>query len=209
MASNTIVMDMADPGVFPLALQILRAGGMVAFPTDTVYGLGALAFDSQAVDRLYQAKIRAASKAIAVLIGELGQLAQVTGGVTPSAERLAGRFWPGALTLVVPGHPGLPKNLSPQPTIGVRMPDHAFARELLRQAGPLAVTSANLSGGENPRNAAEVLAQLAGRVDLVIDGGEVSGGIPSTVVDCTGDSPVILRAGAISAEAIRSVFADR
>ena len=175
------------------ALAVLRAGGLVAFPTDTVYGLGVLAFNNKAVERLFQAKERSASKAIAVLIGEIGQLSSVSGQVMPVALTLARRYWPGALTLVVASHPDLPTNLSPQPTIGVRMPDHPFARALLRRAGPLATTSANLSGGANPRNAQDVMAQLEGRVELVIDGGEAPGGIPSTVVDCTQELPRIAR----------------
>ena len=203
---ETRMVTADDPRAVREALAVLRAGGLVAFPTDTVYGVGSLAFDDQAIERLFKAKERAQSKAIAVLIGEIRQLSRVAGQVTPAALRLARRFWPGALTLVVASHPDLPHNLSPQPTIGVRMPDHAFARALLRRAGPLATTSANLSGGANPRNAQDVLAQLVGRVELVIDGGEVPGGIPSTVVDCTQDLPKILREGAITEGAIRALF---
>lgn len=203
---ETRMLTADDPRAVHKALAVLRAGGLVAFPTDTVYGLAVLAFDEAAIERLFQAKERAPSKAIAVLIGDLRQLSRVAGKVTPSALTLARHFWPGALTLVVPSHPDLPNNLSPQPTIGVRMPDHAFARALLRRAGPLATTSANLSGGANPRNAQDVLAQLEGRVELVIDGGEAPGGIPSTVVDCTQDLPKILRQGAIAEEAIRALF---
>ena len=107
--------------------------------------------DTGAIGRLYQAKERSENKAIAVLIGDVDQLGQVAGELNPAARRLAQAFWPGALTLVVPRRADLPENLSPLPTVGVRMPDHAFARSLLRQAGPLATTSANLSGGPNPR----------------------------------------------------------
>ncbi len=203
---ETRLVSADDPRAVQKALAVLRAGGLVAFPTDTVYGLGALVFNAQAVERLFQAKERAASKAIAVLIGEIGQLSSVSGQVSPVALTLARHYWPGALTLVVASHPDLPNNLSPQPTIGVRMPDHPFARALLRRAGPLATTSANLSGGVNPRNAQDVMAQLEGRVELVIDGGEAPGGIPSTVVDCTQDLPKILREGAIKEEAIRALF---
>jgi L-threonylcarbamoyladenylate synthase len=202
----TRIVSADDPRAVHQALAVLRAGGLVAFPTDTVYGLGALAFNDQAVERLFQAKERAASKAIAVLIGEIGQLSLVSGQVSPVALTLAQHYWPGALTLVVVSHPDLPNNLSPQPTIGVRMPDHLFAQALLRRAGPLATTSANLSGGANPRNAQDVLAQLEGRVELVIDGGDAPGGIPSTVVDCTQDLPKILREGAIKEEAICALF---
>ncbi len=177
----------------------------MAIPTDTVYGLAAMITNGPAIDRLYQAKERSLQKAIAVLIGGLEQIDQVVGYFSEDAHRLARRFWPGALTLVVPQHPGLPANLSPTPTIGVRMPDHSFTLELLRQVGPLATTSANISGGPNPRDAADVLAQLDGRIELLLDGGPAPGGIPSTVVDCTGEELVILREGAISAAQILNV----
>lgn len=199
---NTKVIPCDHENALRQAQEALQNGGLIAFPTDTVYGVAAGAFDSAGIAQLYRAKERSASKAIAVLIGEPNQLAQVTLDLPPGARRLADAFWPGALTLVVPRHPALPANISPTETIGVRMPDHAFARELLRAAGPLAVTSANLSGGENPTSADEVLAQLAGRVALVLDGGRTGGGVPSTVVDCTGGQPVILRQGAIPAEQI-------
>lgn len=203
---ETLIVSTESPAAVSTAHEVLSQGGLVAFPTDTVYGLAASVLDRRGIERLFEAKARAASKAIAVLIGDLDQLAQITPGLTPSAERLAQRFWPGALTLVVPKHPGLPDNLSPLPTIGARMPDHGFARALLRFCGPLATSSANLSGGANPQNALEVLEHLRGRIELVIDGGTVSGGVPSTVVDCTTDQPRILRHGAISAEAILELF---
>ena len=124
------------------------------------------------------------------------------------AMRLAQRFWPGPLTLVVAGHPSLPANLSPRPTVGVRMPDHPVALTLLRRAGPLAVTSANLSGAPNASTAQEVLAQLQGRVALILDGGKTPGGLPSTVLDCTGSQPVILRQGPITLEQIYAVLGE-
>ena len=202
---KTLVIPTSSPIALTAAFNVLQNGGLVALPTDTVYGLAALVTDSAAIDRLYLAKVRSPQKAIAVLVGSLDQMDQVVSQFSGEASRLARRFWPGALTLVVPQHPGLPANLSPLPTIGVRMPDHAFALELLRQTGPLATTSANLSGGPNPRDAGEVFAQLEGRIELVLDGGPVPGGIPSTVVDCTGKELVILREGAIPASQIRNV----
>jgi tRNA threonylcarbamoyl adenosine modification protein (Sua5/YciO/YrdC/YwlC family) len=135
-----------------------------------------------------------------VLIGDETDLAQVAGALSDLAARLARRFWPGPLTLVVPAHPALPANLSPLPTVGVRMPDHPVALALLRRTGPLAVTSANLSGQPSARTAGEVFAQLNGRIPLILDGGESPGGLPSTVVDCTGGKPVILRQGPITPE---------
>jgi L-threonylcarbamoyladenylate synthase len=199
---KTDVLSTSDKNSIPRALEILASGGLVAFPTDTVYGLAARIDSTEGIHRLYEAKARSASKAIAVLIGAVDQLALLTPGLTPSAERLALRFWPGALTLVIPKRPGLPENLSALPTVGVRMPDHVFARALMRQAGPLATSSANISGDSNTLTAAQVLEQLDGRIELVLDGGAVPGGVPSTVVDCTQDPPRILRQGAISGEDI-------
>lgn len=197
---KTELLPIEHANAIDRALAVLKRGGLVGIPTDTVYGLAALATDAEAIGRIYQVKERSENKAIAILIGEIGQLSLVASSLSEAASRLAASFWPGALTLVLPRHPGLPQNLSPLPTIGVRMPDHTFARRLLVAAGPLATTSANISGGPNPRNAQEVLAQLDGRIDLLLDGGEAPVGVPSTVVDCTGESIAILRQGAIEAE---------
>ena len=184
------------------AADVLRHDGLVAFPTDTVYGVGALVFREAAVQRLYRVKGRSTDKAIAVLVAHNADLLNIAGVLTRSAQRLADKFWPGPLTLVVPKHPSLPQAVSALPTVGVRQPDHPLMRQLLALTGPLAVTSANRSGEPNTLTAQEVLAQLDGRIDLILDGGRVNGGVPSTVVDCTGDEPVILRAGPVSAEAI-------
>lgn len=205
---QTITLPTTDPEAIARALEVLSRGGLVAFPTDTVYGLAAFLTNSEGIAKLYEAKARSANKAIAVLVADLEQMDQVTTGLTPSARRLAERFWPGALTLVIPKRGGLPENLSPLPTVGVRMPDHAFARALMRQAGPLATTSANISGESNTLTAGQVLEQLAGRVELVLDGGPVPGGVPSTVVDCTQDPPKILRQGALSGQDISKVLQE-
>jgi L-threonylcarbamoyladenylate synthase len=181
----------------PQALAVLQRGGLVAFPTDTVYGVGALAFSASAVERLYEVKGRSAEKAIAVLVAQQADLAKVARVLTPSAQALALRYWPGPLTLVVPKHPDLPEAVSALPTVGVRQPDHPVALALLRLAGPMAVTSANLSSQPSAATAAEVLAQLGGRLDLLLDGGQTPGGVASTVIDCTAEPPVILRPGPI------------
>ncbi len=203
---KTEILSTQHPQAIERAVSVLKSGGLVAIPTDTVYGLAALVSDASAIARIYQAKERSENKAIAVLIGDLDQLDRVTFALNQAARRLAQAFWPGALTLVVARHAGLPENLSPLPTVGVRMPDHDFARRLMRRTGPLATTSANLSGGPNPRNAKEVLAQLDGRIELLLDGGDAPGGIPSTVVDCTGPSVNILRQGAISQDQIDRII---
>jgi L-threonylcarbamoyladenylate synthase len=203
---KTAILLARDPETQSRALALLQGGGLVAFPTDTVYGLGALAFNAAAVGRIYSAKDRSAGKAISVLIADSSDLAKVTLEVPQDAARLASRFWPGPLTLIVEKHPDLPEVLSAGLTVGVRIPDHPVARALLRSAGPMAVTSANLSGQPSPSTAQEVYAQLRGRIALIIDGGKTPGGVPSTVVDCTGTEPRILRPGPVSEDEIRSVF---
>ena len=197
---KTEVLLASHPVALPHAADILRHGGTVAFPTDTVYGLAALPAVAEYVERLYIVNGRNSERAIAVLIGSPDDLPKVAVSPSQAALLLAERFWPGPLTLIVPRHPDLPEVLSPMPTIGVRMPNHPLALALLRMVGPLAVTSANISGGKNTTSAQEVLAQLKGRVHLVVDGGRTPGGVPSTVVDCTSDKPAILRAGPISME---------
>ncbi len=196
---KTEVMLATDPSALRYATDVLRNNGLVAFPTDTVYGVAALAFKPEAVERLYVVKGRATNKAIAILVARPADLAQVAQFLTPTAQKLAQEFWPGPLTLVVPKHPNLPQAVSALETVGVRQPDHLVAKKLLELTGPLAVTSANRSGEPNSLTAAAVLAQLAGRIDLIIDGGPVPGGVPSTVVDCTTADPTILREGPITA----------
>jgi L-threonylcarbamoyladenylate synthase len=204
---ETIVFPAEKPEAIPRALEILRRGGLVAFPTDTVYGVGALAFDAAAVESIYSAKDRSIEKAIPILIGGPEDLDKVTADIPPIAAKLAARFWPGPLTLVVPKYLDLPDVVSATPTVGVRVPDHPVARALLRAAGPMAVTSANLSGEASPRTAGEVSRQLNGRIPLILDGGETLGGIPSTVVNCLGTEPVILREGPVSMRDIQFVLA--
>jgi len=185
------------------ALKILQKGGLVAFPTDTVYGLSALAFDGKAVELIYAAKDRPIEKAIPVLIADQEDMEKVGMNIPKTAYILASRFWPGPLTCIIPKKPTLPQSVSATSTVGVRVPDHDLARALLRVAGPMAVTSANISGQQSPSTAEEVFSQLSGRIDLIIDGGKTPGGIPSTVVDCMGEEIKILREGPISLEEIR------
>ena len=180
------------------ALKILQNGGIVAFPTDTVYGLGALAFNNTAIESIYKAKNRPIEKAIPILIGDLSDFEKVADDIPNMALRFASRFWPGPLTCIVPKKQTLPLAVSATPTVAIRIPDHVDARALLRAADPMAVTSANISGGQNPSTAQEVYDQLNGRIPLILDGGTTQGGIPSTLVDCTGESPMILREGPIT-----------
>ncbi len=196
------------PSSFPAAVALLRAGELVAFPTDTVYGVGAVVWDAAAVGKLYGTKLRSLDKAIPVLLADPADVTLVARDLSPAALRIAERFWPGPLTLVVAKADRVPTEVTAGgATVAVRVPDHALARDLIRAAGaPLATTSANLSGRPSPVTAEEVAAQLGGRIAMILDGGRCPGGVASTVVDMTGPEPVILRPGPISAEQLFAVL---
>ena len=203
---KTITLDTNNKNAVLIALETLNAGGLVAFPTDTVYGLGALAYNAAAIESIYTAKKRPPEKAIPILIGSTEELNKVTTNIPHIAAKLAEHFWPGPLTLIVPKHPDLPEIISSTKTVGVRVPKHALAQALLNAAGPMAVTSANISGRASPNSAADVRHQLNGSIPLILDGGETQGGLPSTVVNCLGPEAVILRAGPITMENIQAVL---
>ena len=186
--------------VFEQAIALLQAGELVAFPTDTVYGVGALAWNPQAVARLYTAKLRPGDKAIPILLADPDDLVLVAPELPDAVLAIARRFWPGPLTLVVRRAGRVPDEVTAGgDSVAVRVPDHALARALIRGAGaPLATTSANLSGQPSPVTASEVAAQLSGRIALILDGGRCPGGVASTIVDLTSATPTILRSGPIS-----------
>jgi L-threonylcarbamoyladenylate synthase len=194
---NTLLLPASTGENILQAVAVLRRGGLVAFPTDTVYGLGALAFSEAAVLGIYEAKARPRDKSIPVLLSSAAEIDQVAARVGERARRLAHKFWPGPLTLVVPKNARVPDVVG-RLTVGIRVPDHPVARALLELAGPLAVTSANISGRQSPITAAEVMQQMDGRVDIVLDGGLAFGGVPSTVVDCTSDELAMLRPGPLA-----------
>ena len=204
---QTILMAINDPKALLMAIDVLTGGGLVAFPTDTVYGVGALAFNEDAVSRISEVKGRVVEKAIPILIGDMVQLGRVAAGVSKQCEKLAKRFWPGPLTIVLPRHPSIPDAITPLPTVGVRIPNFLPTIELLKLTGPLAVSSANLTGKNSSSTARGVQAQLDGKIPLILDGGVTPGGIPSTVVDCSQGRPVILREGPISLEQILNALA--
>jgi L-threonylcarbamoyladenylate synthase len=189
------------------AIQVLRTGGLVAFPTDTVYGVGAHAWLPAAVEQLYVAKRRPRDKAIPLLIAGVDVLSQVAVDVPETAAILAHHYWPGALTLVLRRDPRVPDAVtSGKETVAVRVPDHPVTQALIAALGaPLAATSANLSGQPAPDTAQGVLAQLNERIDLILDGGTCPGGIASTIVDLTVSPPAILRAGGILPQEIANL----
>ena len=203
---KTTVLSADAPDVTQYAFEILKKGGLVALPTDTVYGIGALAFDGKAVEAIYVAKDRPVEKAIPILIAEVMDLNKVALEISYTVRRLASRFWPGPLTCIIPKKPTLPTAVSATDTVGVRIPDQAITRILLRLTGPMAVTSANISGQPSPCTADEVYAQLNGRIPLIIDGGTTTGGFPSTVVDCSTSELKIVREGPISMQDLLSVL---
>ena len=198
-----------DPAGIQRAVELLQNGGLVAFPTDTVYGIGADARQPDAVSEIYVAKRRSPDKAMPLLVASLEDVKPFVSSIPEAAHRLIDTFWPGGLTLVLPIAPGVPAVLSPGSGIAVRMPDHPVALELIRRLGaPLAATSANVSGKPDTLTAREVLEQLGRRVDLVLDGGQTSGMQPSTVVDLTTTPARLLRAGPISMEQLREYIPD-
>jgi L-threonylcarbamoyladenylate synthase len=196
---RTEVIPSTDPAAIEQALQVLRAGGLIAFATDTVYGVGALPSLAPAVERIYLAKGRPRDKAIPLLMDSASRLEEVAENIPPEASLLAKKFWPGPLTIVLTRKPAVPDKITAGGTsVAVRVPDHPFALRLIAAAGgALATTSANLSGQPDPITAQEVLGYLGGRIDLILDGGRCPGGIPSTVIDLSGSSPHVVRWGAI------------
>lgn len=205
---KTEILQVNADGALERALEVLRRGGVVAMPTDTVYGIGVDGFDAEAVERLYIAKDRPAHKAIMLLLGDYTDIYKAAPDISPTARRLAERFWPGGLTLVVVGRQELPRNLcAEEGTIGLRLPNSEVVRNLVRGFGrPLAVTSANRSGGANPQTAEMVLAALNERIDLILDGGATPQSKASTVLDCTVDPPRVLREGAIPVRVIENAL---
>jgi L-threonylcarbamoyladenylate synthase len=197
-----------DPALIAEAAGVIQAGGLVAFPTETVYGLGANALDPDAVQRVFSAKGRPAHDPLIIHLCDPGDLLRVAVAVPPVAERLAVHFWPGPLTLIVPRAPAVPLTVSAgRETVAVRIPQHAVAVALIRAAGtPIVAPSANRFGHTSPTTADHVLADLDGRIDRVLDSGPTPIGLESTVLDVTTPHPRILRPGAISVTQLSAVI---
>ncbi len=193
-----------------MGISVLKEGGIVAFPTDTVYGLGAGIGNTQAVERVYQVKKRPHGMALPLLLSDVSQIGEVAWPVPQAAWLLAERFLPGALTLVLPKAPSLPDIVTGVgKTVAVRIPAHPIPVALIRGLGtPIIGTSANLSGQPPALTASEVYTQLGDKVDLIIDGGRCPGGRESTIIDLSGDTPVILREGAIPGEELKKICPD-
>jgi len=209
--SVTVCLSAGAPGALEQAVETLQRGELVAFPTDTVYGLGAHAFQPAAVLRLYAVKDRPSRRPIPLLLPEPAAMLAVCADIPPLAWQIAERFWPGGLSLVLRRGPRVPDAVTAGgPTVAVRVPDHPLVRELCRRLGaPLATTSANRHGQPDPATAGEVEAALAGRIPMILDGGPSPGGVASTVLDLTVSPPVVLRHGPVTTEQLAALVAFR
>lgn len=207
-----LTLDPEHPERAPIeeAAALIRAGGLVAFPTETVYGLGANALNPEAIERIFAAKGRPAYNPLIAHAADVAAARALSADWSSAAERLAEAFWPGPLTLVVPKRPEIPARLTAGlPTVALRVPRHPVASALLRAAGvPIAAPSANPFTRLSPTLASHVTKGLGDRVDLVLDAGPASLGIESTVVDVSGERPVLLRPGSISARALEEVLGE-
>jgi L-threonylcarbamoyladenylate synthase len=182
----------------------IRRGELIILPTDTVYGVGADPWQAGAVAALYKIKRRSPDRAIPVLLADITDISRLAAEIPPVAHKLALAFWPGPLTIAFPKHPDVLEIVSSLPTIGLRVPDHDATRAVIRACGgALAVTSANISGQPSPLTADEAASALGEGVALVLDGGPCPGGVPSTVVDVTGDQLRIIRPGPLDAATLR------
>jgi len=202
-------LDREDRGSLLRVAGILGRGGVIVYPTDTFYGLGASGYQADAVRRVYRVKRRNAGKPLSLVISDYGMLQEVAADLPAVLPDLAKAFWPGPLTVVVPASSRLPDALlGDSRTIGVRIPDLAWLRELVKESGfPLTATSANLSGAGETSDPHEAFRIFQGKVDLIVDGGATPGGRPSTVLDLSVLPPRILRPGAVSPERLRPYLA--
>jgi L-threonylcarbamoyladenylate synthase len=208
MARCLLVTPETMPEALSEAVAVLRRGGVVAYPTDTVYGLAVDAINVEAIARLYAVKGRPDAKALPLIIGDIGQLVQVVASVPSQAEKLMAAFWPGPLTLLFEPHAALPARLRGEsPRIGVRWPAAVLSQQLARGLGrAITATSANCSDAPAALSAAEVVKQLGISVDLILDGGRAEGSEVSTVLDVVTTPPRIRRFGKVSPQAIEAVL---
>jgi len=200
------ILPISNPDAIQQAFNIIQDGGVIAFPTDTVYGIGADAFQEKAVEKLFQIKNRDLDKGIPILCAAVEDLTRLTEALPDKTAEVTKVFWPGPLTLILPGSPALPAVISPDDSIGIRIPAHQETLAMLRRTGPLAATSANLAGFPSATSAQQVFDQLSGKLDLILDGGPSPGGQASTVLDMR-ETPRILRAGPISLEQLKEILA--
>jgi len=197
-----------EPAKIRKAARLIRSGGLVAFPTETVYGLGADALNADAVKKIFVAKGRPSDNPLIIHICNKEDLGTLASNITPMAKKVIDRFWPGPLTIVLKKSRSVPKiTTGGLDTVAVRMPKNKIAQELIRDAGvPIAAPSANYSGRPSPTAAEHVLEDMRGRIGLIIDGGRTKVGIESTVIDLTSDIPLLLRPGGVTVEELKKVI---
>ena len=212
---DTIIATITDneeqnDRVFQKAADIIQSGGLVAFPTETVYGLGGDAFDDSAAAKIYAAKGRPSDNPLIVPISEISDMEKLSDDVPEIAYRLADRFWPGPLTMIVNKNKSVPMSVTGGlDTVGIRLPSNPVARRFIKESGTfIAAPSANLSGRPSPTRGAHVIEDLMGRIDMIIDGGNIEIGLESTIVDLTEDVPVILRPGYITQEMLSDAVGE-
>lgn len=209
METKLVKVDIENPeqDILEEAAEILRRGGLVAFPTETVYGLGANGLDEKACKKIYEAKGRPSDNPLILTIGDINGLYPIVEKVTDNAKKLIDAFWPGPITLVLPKADCVPTAVTGGlDTVAVRYPSNKVARELIKTAGiPVAAPSANSSGKPSPTRASHVAFDLDGKIEMIIDGGAADWGLESTILDVSTDKPVLLRPGAVTREMIESV----
>jgi L-threonylcarbamoyladenylate synthase len=208
--AESIVLPAAAPRAIEWVSERIVDGGVVALPTDTVYGIAASLSHEEALARVFAIKNREAAKTLPILVSSSAALEHLTESLSEEVLLLLNRYWPGPLTVVIPARDGMPPEVTgPGHTIGVRLPNHPLAIEVIeRSGGAVACTSANLSGEAPARTADEVVAQLGSELDLVLDGGMTPGGVASTVVAFDGPDLIILRDGPIPAEHLRETWRE-
>lgn len=212
METKLVKVDTENPekSVLTEAAEILKNGGLVAFPTETVYGLGANGLDEKACKRIYEAKGRPSDNPLILTIGDLDGLYKIVGKVTENAKKIIDAFWPGPITLVLPKADCVPETVTGGlDTVAVRYPSNKIARELIKIAGiPVAAPSANSSGKPSPTRASHVEFDLNGKIEMIIDGGAADWGLESTILDVSEDKPVLLRPGAVTQDMIEEVVGE-
>ena len=212
METKLVKVDTENPekSVLTEAAEILKNGGLVAFPTETVYGLGANGLDEKACKRIYEAKGRPSDNPLILTIGDLDGLYKIVGKVTENAKKIIDAFWPGPITLVLPKADCVPETVTGGlDTVAVRYPSNKIARELIKIAGiPVAAPGANSSGKPSPTRASHVEFDLNGKIEMIIDGGAADWGLESTILDVSEDKPVLLRPGAVTQDMIEDVVGE-
>ena len=212
METKLVKVDTKNPekSVLTEAAEILKNGGLVAFPTETVYGLGANGLDEKACKRIYEAKGRPSDNPLILTIGDLDDLYKIVGKVTENAKKIIDAFWPGPITLVLPKADCVPETVTGGlDTVAVRYPSNKIARELIKIAGiPVAAPSANSSGKPSPTRASHVEFDLNGKIEMIIDGGAADWGLESTILDVSEDKPVLLRPGAVTQDMIEDIVGE-